>query len=58
MNGVQEKVYNYIKKHKPAKQNEIAKGLGLDTSAVSKAVAFLEGAGKVDYFPAKYEIRK
>lgn len=58
MNAMEQKVYDYIKKHKPSNQTEIWISLEMDAGNVSKAIKSLQAAGKVDYRPAKYEVRK
>lgn len=58
MNAMEQKVYDYIKKHKPSSQTEIWTGLEMDAGNVSKAIKSLQLSGKVDYRPAKYEISK
>lgn len=57
MNDKEAEVYKDIKKHKPAKQSEIVKRTGLDPSVVHYALKYLQACGKVDYFPARFEIR-
>jgi len=58
MNNKQEVVYNYIKKHKPEKNVDISEGTGLRPSDVHYALKALQDMGKVDYIPARFEIRK
>ncbi len=57
MTDAETQVYNYIKKHKPAKQVNIVDGTALDVGTVSRAVKNLEKLGKIDHFPARYEVR-
>lgn len=58
MNQNEETVYNYIKKHKPSKNVDICDGTGLAPGTVHYALKELQSTGKVDYFPARYEVRK
>lgn len=60
MNDKEQLVYDYVKKHKPAKQSDIVKGIKkpkVTASEVHNALKFLMASGKVDYTPARFEIR-
>lgn len=50
-------IYEYIKKHKPATQAEIARDTGIHKQDVSKHLKSLAKQGRVDYRPARYEVR-
>lgn len=58
MNAMEQRVYDYVKKYKPSSQTEIWMALEMDAGNVSKALKSLQASGRVDYKPAKYEIRK
>lgn len=58
MNAMEQRVYDYIKKYKPSNQTEIWMGLEMDAGNVSKAIKSLQASGRIDYKPAKYEVRK
>ena len=57
MNATEQRVYDYIKKHKPASQTEIWMGLEMDAGNCSKAIKTLQMAGKIDYKPARFTVR-
>jgi len=58
MNENEQAVYDCIKKLKPARQSEIVEHTKLSASVVHYALKVLVGTGKIDYRPARYEVRK